>query len=164
MFEPVRESGFTLIELLVTVVVLAIILTMAVPSFQETIRNNRVATETNTLVGAVQLARSEAAKRGVEVSLTASGASFGAGYCVHQGGAGVNCTNTNRIRQFEPLESNLSSGATKLIFNDMGVLVNGAAVTVDITPPGCSSGEVNGVRRVRVGLGGQVTVSRVDCP
>lgn len=164
MYRPVHEKGFTLIELLVTFAVLAIIVTIAAPSFQELIRNNQVATETNTLISGLQLARSEAVKRGAEVSLTADGASFAAGYCVHTGGTGSSCTNSTRIRQFEAMDSSLSSAVTQVSFDRMGQLVGNAAITANVTPSGCPSGKVDALRQIRVGLGGQVTVSRGNCP
>lgn len=55
--------GFTLIELMVAVAVLAILLAVAVPSF-ETIRNiSRLAGGSNELVTGIQLARSDAIRR-----------------------------------------------------------------------------------------------------
>ncbi|MCE4352208.1 prepilin-type N-terminal cleavage/methylation domain-containing protein, partial [Xanthomonas hortorum pv. cynarae] len=38
-----RSAGFTLLELMITIVVLAILLTIALPSFRGVIRSNRVA-------------------------------------------------------------------------------------------------------------------------
>ena len=67
-----RSRGFTLIELMITLVLAAIILTLAVPGFQDIIRNNRAATQANELVTALGLARSEAVKRGARVSLCPS--------------------------------------------------------------------------------------------
>lgn len=67
-----RRSGFTLTELMVTVAMAAIVLTAGVPSFQTTIKNNRLTTATNALVGALNLARSEAIKRGVRVTVCKS--------------------------------------------------------------------------------------------
>ncbi len=57
-----RQNGFTLVELMVTVAVLAVLSTIAYPSFQSTIRSNRVATTTNELIASLALARSEAIK------------------------------------------------------------------------------------------------------
>ena len=67
-----RSAGFTLIELIVTIAIAAIVLVMGVPSFQDTIRNNRLATQANELISALNLARSEAIKRGVTVSICKS--------------------------------------------------------------------------------------------
>src|SRR5690554_1851863 len=86
-----RDAGFTIIELMVTLVVAAVILMIAVPSFQGLIERSRLTTEANTFGSALQLARSEAVKRGENISLTAGGASFAAGFCVH---SGANCTTT----------------------------------------------------------------------
>ncbi len=71
---PPSSAGFTLIELLVTLAIAAIILTQAVPSFQNVVKSNRLASETNNLVSDINLARSEAVKRGVRVILCRSAA------------------------------------------------------------------------------------------
>ena len=62
-----RKSGFTLIELMVTVALAAIIVTIGIPSFRIAILNNSRTTQVNELIGALNLARSEASKRGVRV-------------------------------------------------------------------------------------------------
>lgn len=67
-----RHAGFTLIELMVTLSVLALLLGIGVPSFQATIQGNRITTTANDLVAALQFARSEAVRRGVNVTLCAS--------------------------------------------------------------------------------------------
>ena len=67
-----RQRGFTLIELIITVAIVAILLAIGVPSFQEMMRNNRVAAHTNDRLSSLNLARSEAIKRGVRVSLCKS--------------------------------------------------------------------------------------------
>jgi type IV fimbrial biogenesis protein FimT len=66
------RQGFTLIELMVTVAVLAILLGLAAPSFRETLLNSKTATQTNDLVAALNLAKSEANKRGFAVSVCAA--------------------------------------------------------------------------------------------
>ena len=67
-----KEPGFTLVELLITIVVATILLAVGVPAFQSFIKNNRVTAQANDLVSAIQLARSEALKRGVNTVVCAS--------------------------------------------------------------------------------------------
>ncbi len=62
-----RQRGFTLNELIVTMAIAAILLTVGVPSFRDMILNNRIVTQTNELIAALNLTRSEAIKRGVRV-------------------------------------------------------------------------------------------------
>ncbi len=69
-FFPSR--GFTLVELMLAIVVAAILLTVAVPSFTSVIRNNRMAAAVNALSGAIQLTRMEAIRRNARVSLCKS--------------------------------------------------------------------------------------------
>lgn len=54
------HEGFSLIELMITISVLAVLVTIGLPSFQASMRSNRVATGTNELIASMSLARSEA--------------------------------------------------------------------------------------------------------
>ena len=54
-----RRGGFTLLELMVTLAIVAIVLTVGIPSFREMMRENRLATQTNEFLAA--LARVEEA-------------------------------------------------------------------------------------------------------
>ncbi len=58
-----RSSGFTLLEALITVALLAILLTMAVPSFRGLMDRNAVTATANNLLSSILLARSESIKR-----------------------------------------------------------------------------------------------------
>jgi len=69
---PSKNPGFTLTELMITLSIAGILLSLAVPSFNETINNNRLTIYTNELVTALNLARSEAVKRGIRVTLCKS--------------------------------------------------------------------------------------------
>ena len=65
----VASLGFTLIELMVTIAIAAILLGVAIPNFSTVISGNRLTTQTNELAAALNLARSEAIKRGIQVSI-----------------------------------------------------------------------------------------------
>lgn len=64
--------GFTLIELMVTVAVVAVLVSLAMPSFTTVINNNRLTSQANELVSALQTARSEAVRRNASVTLCGS--------------------------------------------------------------------------------------------
>jgi type IV fimbrial biogenesis protein FimT len=64
-----RQHGFTLWELMMAVVVAGIILSLAVPSFQDFHRSNAMAAVANDFVTGALLARSEAVKRQAPVTL-----------------------------------------------------------------------------------------------
>ena len=59
-----RELGFTLIELMVTLAMVAILMTVAVPSFTTFQRNAELTSFSNSLLSGINAARGEAMKRG----------------------------------------------------------------------------------------------------
>jgi type IV fimbrial biogenesis protein FimT len=67
-----HQGGFTLIELTVTLALAALLTVLAAPSFSRLIADNRSTTQTEEFMGALQLARSEAIRRGVAITLRAS--------------------------------------------------------------------------------------------
>ena len=66
------KAGVTLIELLVTIAIVAILATLAVPSFTQIIKDNRLATATNELVATLHFARMEAIRQGKRVTICKS--------------------------------------------------------------------------------------------
>jgi len=63
------DSGFTLIELMITLVVAAVLLAWAVPSFQRFVERTTLTSATNSWVGTINLARNEAVTRGQRVTV-----------------------------------------------------------------------------------------------
>lgn len=71
--------GFTLIEVMVVVAIIAILASMALPSMIEILRNNRLQSAHSSLQASLNLARSEAVKRGTDARVTvAAGTAAGA--------------------------------------------------------------------------------------
>ena len=62
-------SGFTLVEMIVTMAILAILLSVAAPSYNSTVSSTRMSGEINNLMSSLNLARSEAIKQGLSVSV-----------------------------------------------------------------------------------------------
>ena len=63
------ESGVTLVELMITLTVLAVLLAVAVPSFNALTASSRLSASTNELLAAMAQSRSEALRRGQRVVL-----------------------------------------------------------------------------------------------
>jgi type IV fimbrial biogenesis protein FimT len=62
---PVRRQpkGYTIVELMAVVAIIAITLTLGLPSFLDVIRTSQMSTRTNDFIAAVALTRSEATRR-----------------------------------------------------------------------------------------------------
>jgi type IV fimbrial biogenesis protein FimT len=64
-----KNAGFTLIELMITIVILAILLYVALPNFAVWMQNTQIRTAGEAILNGMQLARTEAIRRNVNVEL-----------------------------------------------------------------------------------------------
>jgi len=67
-----HQTGFNLLELMVTLLVAGILLGIGVPNFMEFQRNSAMTSAANDLISVIYMARGEAVKRQVTVTLCAS--------------------------------------------------------------------------------------------
>jgi len=67
-----KSDGFTLIELLVVLAVVAVVTSLAFPTFSQMLRDVRLAVYTNNFLADLAVARSESIKRGKRVVLCTS--------------------------------------------------------------------------------------------
>lgn len=130
-----HARGMTMIELLITVVILAILMAIAVPSFRNASLGSQLSAAANNLLASVQLARSEAIKRNTAVTLcaTADGATCAAsggweqGWIIRDAGAVV-------LQRQESLPDRYlvsqAGGTAPLNFQPIGVGATAANFTV----------------------------------
>jgi type IV fimbrial biogenesis protein FimT len=142
------RRGFTLVELLVVMAVAVVMLAMAGPRMADFTANNQLSALKSDLAGAVALARTEAAKRGLPVILTRVGSGpTGNEYAGGWELVGDDDSNGSadagepRLRAHAALASTLSlGGPTALGFRPTGALSAGSAQTFLLCRSGSSQG------------------------
>jgi type IV fimbrial biogenesis protein FimT len=159
--------GFTLIELMISILVLAILVGVAVPSFREAALSSRLSAYANDLLASAQLARSEAIKRNAPVTLCASedgdecseDVGWEVGWIVATDGGAV-------LQRQEPLADDFrfteAGGETEVVFPAAVVGVTPVSLTV------CRADPVGSQERVvTITASGSASVARTeegDCP
>jgi type IV fimbrial biogenesis protein FimT len=162
-----KSTGFTLIELIITMVILAIVTMAAIPSFSNMIQNNKRVADTNLLVSSINFARTEAIKRGVNVTFSTDGG-LESGWCVHLADAAGDCD--DQIRGFESsgnltftVKDDDDQDVDDLVFDRRGFLVPQTALTVTVIPEECVSGNPDR-RIIRVSPVGRTAIDEDPCP
>lgn len=127
MYKSPVQSGFTLIELMVTLAVAAVVLTLGVPSFRDTIRSNRLTVNANSFIGALNLARSEAIKRGMRVSVRKTSTNWESGWQVFtdSGTFGTQDGTDETLRVYDALPSNYTLRGNNNFTNFISFTPNG---------------------------------------
>jgi type IV fimbrial biogenesis protein FimT len=128
------DRGFTLIEMLITVAVLAILASLAAPSFTVMLANAQIRTGSQALVDGLQLARAEAIRRNARVIFTLSAQSAWA-VTVESDGSTV---------QSRPAGEGSSS------------------VTVAVTPAGATEATFDGLGRLQPNTDATDSITQLD--
>lgn len=178
-------QGFTLIELMVTLAVLAIVVSVAAPSFNNMIANNRSTSMASELVAAVNFARSEAIKRAKPVSICPSsdGAEclgsadeWAKGWLVFVDKATSDSAAVDEgeaLKYWDKLDKKAvvsfkkdATAAAYLRFNSKGMLARSGGADTDTRVfeayvSGCKG---KARRKITVGVAGLISSSELACP
>ncbi len=147
------QSGFSLIEVGVSMAVLAVLLTLAVPSFRSWIMNAQLRTTADSLSSGLQLARSEAVRRNAQSTLTLDGTTW----TVAVGGAPVQTNPGDGSGKTQ-----ISASQNALTFDGVGWVTPLPAtdITFDISNPSggvcATAGGPMRCMRIAVSAGGQI--------
>lgn len=156
-------KGFTLIEILVVVSILGILTALALPSFNDTIEAQAAMSEFRRINTMLNLARSEAIKRGGNVSICASDDgldcdlnNWSNGYIIFvdnngdaNGAAGTIDAGDEVIRAYNAAgsSSNITMTVGMLTYNSMGFSATGGTQTFKICP---DSNNANNARSLEI--------------
>lgn len=143
-----KNSGFTIIELLVTLIVLAVVASFAIPSFNSLMVSNTVSSATDQLFETLIYARAEAVKSGQYVTICKSKdkstcdntAAWTDGWLVFvdKNGNGTKDSVDTIVRVYDKLDQRLTvtytadtnstgtNSANVIIFNSQGICEVGA--------------------------------------
>ena len=165
------ESGFTLVELVTVVAVAAVLTAIALPSFQGTMRSNRVATTTNEVLASLAFARSEAIRSTRFSSVcgsqagTACDGEWTQGWLVFADRDGDGQLESNdtvlRFGQGNPKLSVGNPSGDVVTFDARGRRLSNADQVVVLQPDEC--GEQPLRRTLTINASGQIRVQRGDC-
>lgn len=124
-------KGFGLIEMIVTIALIAILATVAVPSFRRLVSKTRVNSETNTLVNAFYTARNYAVRNNTVVKLCAGKAcntsnNLSKGWIIKD-------NNGKTIQTWSAPKITVNSSFKSITYGEDGLPVGSQSIQIDIS-------------------------------
>ena len=157
-----RRRGFTAIELMVTVAIVAVLATLAAPSFRQLIATQRVKSVASALNESLWVTRSEALKRNDTVAFVFANAGTDTAVADWKITHSSDGSGTALVQQSgaPSVVSQTSSGGNLLfVFNSAGRLTSGGSSWIKLSVP-----SANVARWVCVSAGGRATTQSTSCP
>lgn len=169
------QRGFTIVELMIVLLILAILATIAIPSFRDFIGNSKVTGATNDLVTAINVARSSALQRATPVSVCAStdqatcsgSTNWATGWIAFTDDTGapgvLNGPQDVLLQSWSGIKGDmLATSSTSFVRYDVtGTMSLAGVVEFDIHQPGCTG---NKLGKTVVNRIGSVRSSKTACP
>ena len=177
-----NQKAFTMIELLVTLLVLAILASLAVPSFRVQMLNAKAKALEEDVAARINQARYEAIKRAKRISICASSngtsctGSWTEGYIVFEDGAtsdgATDVVVGTVLRAYAKHDlktvinvNNNTTAVTFMRFTSMGTLARIANSANPLVMNAYVTGCKGKNRRIlTIGISGLTSIQRVDCP
>lgn len=159
------EQGFTLIELMITLAVLAIVISLAIPSFVTFINNNRTTSATNDLIASFNLARTEAIKRnGTLLIQSKNGTDWSDGHQIRVSSTSEILRDINAAHSSVTMDSD--NAVSVISYTPSGGVTAASTTTVTIDNSNCESGVSRKIRLLRLNLSGSSTLTATTdvCP
>lgn len=162
-----RPSGFSLIELMIGVVILSILMSLAMPSFQAWLQNTQIRNAAESIQNGLQRARAEAVRRNADVEFVLTAGSSWTIRVVSSGEVIESRSGSEGSR--DVTVAVIPAGATTVTFNNLGSV---RAANADTSAPftqvdldssvlaAASSQEL----RVTIGFGGNVRMCDPNAP
>ena len=140
-YARLRYPGFTLVEMVVTLLILAILVGVGVPTFLDATLGSRLGSAANNLVVSLHLARSEAIKRNTTVKVCAStdGATC-ATSSSWQGGWIVIAPYAAGTSDDVVLQKQAALGGNISVLHKNAALSSSLTTTIDMPPSGIRAG------------------------
>ena len=166
-----NARGFTIVELMITLVVAAVLLGLAAPSFSRFLADNRLTTQINDFTVALSTARTEAITRNTTAGVCTSNGGTACAAGSWQGGwlvffvctaADPSCAPGSTVLSaiHEPLAGgNTFTGATTTVtFNNLGTVAVASAGTYTLCDPTYGKTKI-----ITINLSGQSSLSEGTC-
>jgi len=146
--------GFTAVELMIVVAIVAILSAIAAPYMGQMVRAQRLRTTAFDVLASLTLARSEAIKRNVSVTIAPNGGDWAKGWTVKD-------ANNNLLMSQGTIETLTITGPANVVYTGSGRL--GAAIVPFNLSVLIGSGQGTGYRCVSVDLSGRPVSKEAAC-
>lgn len=157
------SRGFTLIELVIVIAIVAIVVSLGLPSIRTYLVNTQIRNAMESIQSGIRIARAEAVKRNAEVEFSVVGASDPSWQVKVVSDSSI-VTSYNRAEGAKSVEATLNPASKTVVkFDGLGRVLNSGTDSlqqIDIGVPSASG--LSDVRPLRVLIGAGGTVRTCD--